>query len=47
MSWIYLILPAVFEMGWPLGLKLAQGSVHRLEGIALAVVTMVVSGGLL
>jgi quaternary ammonium compound-resistance protein SugE len=47
MSWIYLILAGVFEIGWPLGLKLAQGSAHRLKGIVLAVVAMVVSGGLL
>ena len=47
MSWIYLILAGVFEIGWPLGLKLAQGSAHRLKGIVLAVVAMAASGGLL
>ena len=47
MSWVYLILAGVFEIGWPLGLKLAQGELHRFKGIALAVVSMGISGGLL
>ena len=44
MSWFYLILAAVFEMGWPLGLKLAQSSSFKLVWFAFAAVAMAVSG---
>ena len=27
MSWIYLILAGLLEIGWPIGLKLAQSTV--------------------
>ena len=47
MSWVYLVLAGLVEIGWPLGLKLAQGSAHRSKGIVLAIVSMGVSGGLL
>jgi quaternary ammonium compound-resistance protein SugE len=47
MSWVYLVLAGVFEIGWPLGLKLAQSPTHRFKGVVLAVVSMAVSGGLL
>ena len=47
MSWLYLILAGLFEIGWPIGLKLAQGADNRLFGIVLAVVCMAISGALL
>lgn len=47
MSWIYLLLAGVFEIGWPVGLKLAQTPSSRVTGIALAVGCMAISGGLL
>jgi len=47
MSWLYLILAGLFEIGWPIGLKLAQGADNRLFGIILAVVCMAISGALL
>lgn len=47
MSWIYLLLAGVFEIGWPVGLKLAQTPSGRVTGIALAVGCMAISGGLL
>jgi quaternary ammonium compound-resistance protein SugE len=47
MSWLYLFLAGIFEIGWPLGLKLAQQPATRLSGFALAIVSMVVSGALL
>lgn len=47
MSWIYLVLAGIFEIGWPLGLKLAQDATHRVKGILLAIVAMAVSGTLL
>ena len=47
MSWIYLVLAGLFEIGWPVGLKLAQGTEQRVFGIVLAVACMAVSGWLL
>jgi len=47
MSWVYLVLAGLFEVGWPIGLKLAQGSEKRAMGIILAAVCMAVSGGFL
>ncbi len=47
MSWLYLVLAGIFEIGWPLGLKLSQTSSTRLSGIALAIVSMTISGVLL
>ena len=47
MSWVYLVLAGLFEIGWPLGLKYAQGDEHRLAGLALAIVSMGISGALL
>ena len=44
MSWIYLILAGLFEIGWPVGLKMAQQNETRVVGIISAVVFMVVSG---
>jgi quaternary ammonium compound-resistance protein SugE len=44
MSWIYLIIAGLFEIGWPLGLKLSQTMTERYTGIALAVVSMSLSG---
>ena len=46
-SWIYLILAGLFEMGWPIGLKIAQMPEHRWTGIAAAIVFMSISGALL
>lgn len=47
MSWAYLILAGLFEIGWPVGLKLAQLPQHRVPGIAMAVGFMSASGYLL
>lgn len=44
MNWIYLVLAGLFEIGWPLGLKLSQTMPSKLWGIALAVVCMIISG---
>ena len=48
MAWLYLILAGLFEMGWPLGFKLANlcPRYHFLF-LALSVVSMGVSGWLL
>ena len=44
MSWIYLTLAGLFEIGWPVGLKMAQEPSTRWMGIAVAIGFMVVSG---
>jgi quaternary ammonium compound-resistance protein SugE len=47
MSWGYLILAGLFEIGWPVGLKMAQEPQNRSIGIFIAVVFMAISGFLL
>ena len=47
MSWIYLVLAGLFEIGWPVGLKMAQAPDTRWQGIATAVFFMAISGALL
>ncbi|MBI9060887.1 MAG: multidrug efflux SMR transporter [Marinilabiliaceae bacterium] len=47
MNWIFLILAGIFEIGWPLGLKLSQTMSSKLLGIAMAIVCMTISGALL
>ncbi|REH37711.1 quaternary ammonium compound-resistance protein SugE [Paraperlucidibaca baekdonensis] len=47
MSWLYLLLAGVFEIGWPVGLKMAQQPHQRWLGIAIAVGFMCISGLLL
>ncbi|WP_018984155.1 DMT family transporter [Salinimonas chungwhensis] len=44
MSWIYLIVAGLLEIGWPVGLKMAQTPGTRLVGVAMAVVFIVASG---
>jgi quaternary ammonium compound-resistance protein SugE len=46
-AWTYLIIAGLFEIGWPLGLKLAQTPGRAWVGIPLAVGGMAVSGFLL
>ena len=48
MAWLYLILAGLFEMGWPLGFKLAKLCPrYPFLFLALSVVSMGVSGWLL
>jgi quaternary ammonium compound-resistance protein SugE len=44
MAWIYLLLAGAFEIGWPVGLKMAQEAETRVIGIIVAVGFMVISG---
>ena len=44
MSWLYLIVAGLFEVGWPLGLKVAQNEAYRVIGIVAAVASMAASG---
>jgi len=48
MAWTYLILAGMFEIGWPIGLKLGGiDSVSRLLWIGFAVACMMASGVML
>lgn len=44
MGWIYLLLGGIFEIGWPLGMKLAQTTGKGILYISVAVVSMALSG---
>lgn len=44
MAWIYLVIAGLFEIGWPVGLKVSQQEGSRVQGIVIAVVCMLVSG---
>jgi quaternary ammonium compound-resistance protein SugE len=47
MAWVYLIFAGIFEIGWPVGLKMAQTPGKIIQGVILAVACMGVSGWLL
>lgn len=45
MGWMYLLLGGLFEMGWPVGMKLAQvNGAMRFVYLGLAVASMALSG---
>lgn len=44
MSWIYLFLAAIFEIGWPVGLKMAQLTSAKVLWITFAILAMTLSG---
>lgn len=47
MSWLYLVLAGLLEIGWPIGLKIAQNPASRVTGIIVAIIFMAGSGFLL
>lgn len=47
MGWIYLILAGLTEIGWPLGMKLAQTTGYKWPWLSFAVIFMILSGVLL
>ena len=47
MAWAYLILAGIFEIGWPVGLKMAQEEGTRVQGMLIAIAFIIVSGALL
>ncbi|KQT78573.1 multidrug efflux SMR transporter [Methylobacterium sp. Leaf466] len=47
MAWLYLVGAGLLEIGWPVGLKMAQTSETRWSGIAVAIAFMAASGFLL
>jgi len=44
MAWIYLILAGLLEIGWPVGLKMAQNDKTQILGISIAIIFMGCSG---
>lgn len=44
MAWFYLVLAGLLEIGWPVGLKMAQSPDTRWSGIGVAVFFMTLSG---
>lgn len=44
MQWLYLLIASVFEVGWPLGLKIATSSQYRILWIIFAIIAMALSG---
>jgi quaternary ammonium compound-resistance protein SugE len=46
-AWFVLLLAGLFEIGWPIGMKLAQEPRRVVVGIGIAIVCMAISGYLL
>ncbi len=44
MSWFYLFLAAIFEVGWPLGFKMADVTGQKCLWIIFAIIAMTLSG---
>lgn len=44
MSWFYLLIASLFEVGWPIGMKLAQLTDNRIFWIGFAIIAMALSG---
>jgi quaternary ammonium compound-resistance protein SugE len=43
-AWLYLVIAGIMEWGWPMGLKFASHPAHRGWAIALAIVSIGLSG---
>lgn len=44
MSWVYLVIAALFEMGWPFGMKMASVTGAKVLWLLFAIVAMGLSG---
>ena len=44
MAWLYLVAAGLLEIGWPVGIKLAENPDRRIAGIMTAVLFMAGSG---
>lgn len=44
MEWIYLLIAAIFEVGWPFGLKMASVASVKVWWIIFAIIAMTLSG---
>lgn len=46
-AWLILICAGLFEIAWPVGLKIAQNPARLAVGLGIAILGMAVSGALL
>ncbi len=44
MEWVYLLTAGLMEIGWPLGLKMAQMASSKILWIAISILSMAISG---
>lgn len=44
MAWFYLLIAAIFEVGWPFGLKMAALGGNKMLWIIFAIIAMALSG---
>ena len=44
MGWVYLLVAAVFEVGWPFGLKMVSLGNSKIIWIIFAIIAMTLSG---
>ena len=44
MSWLYLLIASIFEVGWPFGMKMASLNTNKLDWIIFAIIAMALSG---
>ena len=44
MSWLYLLIASIFEVGWPFGMKMASLSENKIAWIVFAIIAMALSG---
>lgn len=44
MSWLFLIIAGIFEIGWPLGFKLSVVTENKYLWIIIAIISMAASG---
>ena len=44
MSWLYLLIASIFEIGWPVGYKMASISNFKILWIIFAIISMILSG---
>ncbi len=46
-AWIYLLAASLFEIGWPMGYKIAEAPGKSLIGFGISILCMIASGYLL
>lgn len=44
MSWLYLLIASIFEVGWPFGMKMASLGENKFGWIIFAIIAMALSG---
>ena len=44
MAWVYLLVASIFEVGWPISMKMADITSYKMLWILCAIVTMALSG---